>query len=58
MIYIGKGLATIGCWAGCCILGFLGLAFYIGPIIALYLGVVGTVAIWSPKDIKKLIFWD
>lgn len=54
--WIGKGLATIGVWAGCGLLGYLGLIIIIGPIFALMAGVLGTMAIWCPDVLKKISF--
>ena len=50
--WVGKGLATVGVWAGCTFLGYLGIVILIGPIIALIAGVVGTMAIWCPHLLK------
>ena len=55
MIYIGKGLATLAVWAGCTILGSLGLVIVLGPFVALYAAVVGTVAIWCPEKLKNVL---
>jgi len=47
-------LATIGVWAGCVALGALGLIFLIGPIIALYVGLLATVMIWAPDEVERV----
>jgi len=53
-LYFCKALATIGVWAGCVALGALGLIFLIGPIIALYVGLLATVMIWAPDEVERV----
>lgn len=57
MIWIGKGIATVGVWAGACFLGFCGISFLIGPILGLVAGCWGTAVIWNPKSAKSISDW-
>lgn len=54
MMWIGKGLATVAVWVGSCILGLLGIVFLVGPLFGLIAGVIGTMAIWCPQQLKNL----
>lgn len=49
MNYIGKGIATLGVWVGCIILGALGLVIIIGPFVAIHYAAEATEAIWKRK---------
>lgn len=50
MIYIGKGIATVGVWAGVAVVGICTIPLIVGPFAALFAGVSATKAIWRLKN--------